>query len=93
MDRAAWEGYNPWGHKELDMTEQLALSLFTFPGDTVDKNPSASAGDMGLIPGPGKMPVSPYTTTTETALKSPQAAITEAHGPRTCALQQEKPPQ
>ena len=44
-------GYSPWGHKELDMTEQLTLSLFTFPGDTVDKNPSASAGDMGLIPG------------------------------------------
>ena len=57
-------GYSPWGHKELDMTEQLTLSLFTFPGDTVDKNPSASAGDMGLIPGPGKMPLSPYTTTT-----------------------------
>ena len=24
-----------------------------FPGDTVDKNPPASAGDAGLIPGPG----------------------------------------
>ena len=22
--------YRPWGRKELDMTEQLALSLFTF---------------------------------------------------------------
>ena len=21
MDRGAWRGYNPWGHKELDMTE------------------------------------------------------------------------
>ena len=23
-------GYRPWGHKGLDMTEQLAFSLFTF---------------------------------------------------------------
>ena len=22
MDRGAWRGYSPWGHKELDMTEQ-----------------------------------------------------------------------
>ena len=21
MDRGAWVGYNPWGHKESDMTE------------------------------------------------------------------------
>ena len=21
MDRRAWEGYSPWGHKQLDMTE------------------------------------------------------------------------
>ena len=25
-------GYHPWGHKELDMTEQLTLSLFLFLG-------------------------------------------------------------
>ena len=25
-----------------------------FPGDIVDKNPPANAGDMGLIPGPGR---------------------------------------
>ena len=24
------EGYNPWDHKESDMTEQLTFSLFTF---------------------------------------------------------------
>ena len=24
-------GYSPWGHKELDMTEQLTLSLFLPP--------------------------------------------------------------
>ena len=27
MDREAWGGYSPWGHKELDTTEQLALLL------------------------------------------------------------------
>ena len=28
MDRGAWQaGYSPWGHKELDMTEWLTLSL------------------------------------------------------------------
>ena len=25
-----------------------------FPGGSVDKNPPANAGDMGLIPGPGR---------------------------------------
>ena len=25
-----------------------------FPGGTEDKNPPANAGDMGLIPGPGR---------------------------------------
>ena len=25
MDRGAWRGYSPWGHKELDTTEQLSL--------------------------------------------------------------------
>ena len=24
MDRGAWLGYNPWGHKELDTTELLS---------------------------------------------------------------------
>ena len=27
MDRGAWWGYSPWGHKESDMTEKLALLL------------------------------------------------------------------
>ena len=27
MDRGAWWGYSPWGHKESDTTEQLTLSL------------------------------------------------------------------
>ena len=24
MDRGAWRGYGPWGHEELDRTEQLS---------------------------------------------------------------------
>ena len=27
MDRGIWQVTNPWGHKELDMTELLTLSL------------------------------------------------------------------
>ena len=27
-DRGDWWGYSPWGCKELDLTEQLTLSLF-----------------------------------------------------------------
>ena len=27
MNRGAWWGYSPWGHKEWDMTELLRLSL------------------------------------------------------------------
>ena len=34
---------SPWGHKELDTTEQLSLSttLKGFPGNSVVKNPPA----------------------------------------------------
>ena len=27
MDRGAWQGYSPWGHKESDITEQLSTLL------------------------------------------------------------------
>ena len=27
MDRGAWQGSNPWGHKELDMTEATAQHI------------------------------------------------------------------
>ena len=26
MDRGAWPGYSPWGHKESDATEQLSTA-------------------------------------------------------------------
>ena len=29
MDRGAYTGYSPWGHKELDMTERLTLFPFS----------------------------------------------------------------
>ena len=31
MDRGSWQGYSPWGHKELDMTKQVTLSLWPVP--------------------------------------------------------------
>ena len=37
-------GYSPWGHKELDMTEQLSIHTrqpWGFPGGSVVKNPPA----------------------------------------------------
>ena len=51
-----WHGdlhglYGPWGHKELDTTERLSLSL------------SCNAGDTGLIPGQGAK--IPHATVTE----------------------------
>ena len=30
MDKEAWWGYSPWGHKESDMTEQLTHTHMVF---------------------------------------------------------------
>ena len=35
------------------LLESKSKSFLDFPGGTEDKNPSAKAGDMGSIPGPG----------------------------------------
>ena len=54
-------GYSRWGRKELEMTEQLTLSL-SFEASKVAlvvKNLSANAGDirdMGSIPESGRSP-------------------------------------
>ena len=56
--------------------ENCAIKRFRcgdFPGGAVVKNPHASAGDIGLIPGPGRFPhateqLSLCTTTSEPAL-------------------------
>ena len=64
-----------------------------FPGGTVVKNPPANAGDMGLIPGPGRshMPwsikarapqlLSLHSRAHKPQLLSPRATTTEAHVP------------
>ena len=47
----------------------IKTSILDFPGGTVVKNPPASAGDTGSIPGPGRSRMlrsnSPCATTTE----------------------------
>ena len=62
-----------WGFKEMDMTEWLTHTQThkNFPSGTMDKNPPATAGDTGLIPGPGKFfmlwgNLRPWAATTET---------------------------
>ena len=39
----------------MNVTEAF-LSLVGFPGGSVVKNPSASTGDTGSVPGPGRSP-------------------------------------
>ena len=50
-----------------------------FPGGSVDKNPPANAGDMGLIPGPGRSHL-PYNYQTHT----PQLLKPACPGPVLC---------
>ena len=57
-----------------------------FPGGSVVKNPPASVGDTGLIPGLGRFPhaveqLSPCAIATEPALWSLGATTTEAREP------------
>ena len=56
-----------------------------FPGGEVNKNLPANAGDMGSIPGSGKIP----HTVEQLSLG---ATTAEAHIPRACVPRQEKPP-
>ena len=60
--------------------------MLDFPGST---------GDVDSFPDLGRFhmeQLSPYATTTEPMLYSLKATTTEAHMPRTCAQQGEKPP-
>ena len=46
--------YSPWGHKELDTSEQLTHThklCIGFPGGSDSKESACNAGDLGLIPG------------------------------------------
>ena len=51
---------SPWGHKELDMTEQLNWNSTVVwgpsPGGSTGKESAHSAGDLGSIPGMGRFP-------------------------------------
>ena len=62
-------------------------------GGNVDKNPSANAGDTGLIPGSGRLHMLRGNRAHVPQLLSPCASTTETQVPRACAPQQEKPPQ
>ena len=64
-----------------------------FPGGEVDRNPPASIGDTGSIPGPGRfyMPWSNWAH--EPQVLSLHAVTTEALVLRICALLQDKSPQ
>lgn len=64
-----------------------------FLGGTVDKNPTANAGDTGLIFGLGRFHMPQATKACVAQLMSPCIATTEAQMPRVCVLPQEKPPQ
>jgi len=62
-------------------------------GGIMYKNPSANAGDMGLIPGSGRLHMLWRNWAHEPQLLSPCASTTDPQVPRACAPQQEKPPQ
>ena len=44
----------PKGVFSWTFASMLKMFDWGFPGGSVDKNPDASAGDMGLIPDPGR---------------------------------------
>ena len=45
---------NIYQHKLQDNTKDKKYMVSDFPGGAVVKNPPASAGDTGAIPGPGR---------------------------------------
>ena len=64
-----WRGATPLGvhHPQVRLLTRMTLGLkkryFDFPGSTMEKNPSADAGDTGdasLIPGSGRSPGGGY---------------------------------
>ena len=58
---------------------------------TVDRNPPASAEDTGSTPGLGRFHTTLSNQSHVLQPLRPYAATTEAHVPRACTLQQEKP--
>ena len=53
----------------------------------MDKNPPDNAGDMGSMPGPGRLHMPWATKAHALRILSPCAANTEAHEPRVSAPQ------
>ena len=50
----AGQGLNPHMLGVFQESYSKKCSLWSFPGGSGDRNPLAKAGDMGLIPGPGR---------------------------------------
>ena len=75
------------GKEALRITGRASL------GGTVVENPLANAGDTGSSPGPGRSHVPRSNEARAPQLLSLRATTTEAHAPRACAPQQEKPTQ
>ena len=80
-------GYNK-GHTKNRSDSEDGLGYF--PSGTVARNPPASAGDMDLIPGPGRSHVPWSIQACGPQQLSLDALTPEAWAPRACALQQEK---
>ena len=72
----------------------LHLRVITedFPDGPMDKNPPASAGDIGSIPGPGRFHTPQKNLVRAPQLLNPPATTTVAPAARARAPQQEMPP-
>ena len=70
----------------------LKTTHWDFPGGPVYGNVPSNAGDESAIPAQGtKIPHATEQLSPRATATSPHAATTEAHVPRPCAPQQEKP--
>ena len=71
-------------------SESWLQDLWDFPGGTVDKNPPAKGGHLGLIPGPGRFHMPQGIIAHAPQLLSLSASSTETREPRARAPQQER---
>ena len=69
----------------------LKYYLLDFPGDTVDENPPANAGDMGSIPGLGRSHMPQSTKPMCHSWGTWEPTATEACAPTACVPQGEPP--
>ena len=63
MDRGVWWATNsPWGHKDLDTTDQLHFHYRRagFTGGSDSKESAHGVGDLNSIPGLGRFPGEGY---------------------------------